>query len=46
VLEEVRDAGDAGAFVGTADVRHPAARDRGIVVAFDEEQLHAVGQVE
>ena len=40
----MRDAGDAGAFVGTADVRDPAAGDRRIVMALDQQQPHAVGQ--
>ena len=44
VLEKVGDAGDAGALVGAADVRDPAAGDARFVVPDDEQELHAVGQ--
>ena len=44
VLEEVRDAGDAGALVDAADARHPSAGDGRRVVPLDHEQFHAVGE--
>src|SRR6185295_2062568 len=44
VLEEMGNAGDAGPFVGAADVGHPAAGDGRIVVALDHEDAKAVGQ--
>ena len=44
VLEEMRDARDAGPFIRAADVGNPAAGDGGIVVPFDHEHAHSVGQ--
>jgi len=44
VLEQMGDAGDAGAFICAADMRDPATCDGGIVVAFDHQQRHAIGE--
>ena len=44
VLKQVRHAGDAGAFVGAADFGDPAARYSRFALAFEHEDLHAVGE--
>ena len=44
VFEQVRDPGDAGAFIRAADVRDPAPGDGRIIVSFDHEQRNAVGE--
>ena len=44
VLKKMSHAGDAGALVGTAHARHPAARHGRLALAFHDEQLHAVGE--
>ena len=38
------DAGYARPFVGAADMRHPAARDCGIVMPFNQQQSRPVGE--
>ena len=45
VLEEVRNAGDAEAFVGAPDVRHPAARDGRFIVPFDQQKPHPIAEI-
>src|ERR1017187_10348170 len=45
VLEEVRNAGDAEAFVGASDVRHPAARDGRFIVPFDQQKPHPIAEL-
>ena len=37
--------GDAGPFVGAAHVRHPAARDGGLIMPLDQQEAHPVGEV-
>jgi hypothetical protein len=44
VLEEVGDTGDAQPLIRAADMRHPTARDGRLIVPFDEQQPHAVGE--
>ena len=44
MLEEVRDAGDAGTLVGAADVGDPSTGDARLLVALDQEELEPVGQ--
>ena len=44
VFNQMCDAGDAGAFIRTADVRDPAARDGRIIVSLDHEQSHSIAQ--
>ena len=45
VFKQMRHAGDAGALVGAADVRDPAAGDARLVVVLDEQEFHAIAKI-
>jgi hypothetical protein len=45
VLEQVRDAGDAGPLVRAARVGHPTAGDGRVIVSLHEQHTHAVGKL-
>ena len=44
MFKKVSDACDAGPFIGAANMGHPSASDRRIIVPLDEKELQPVGE--